>query len=164
MIVRPEEGGEEREIHQLIEAAFGSAEHSSGTEARIVDALRSAGALPVSLVADDGGIAGHVAFSPVTIGGRDMGWFGLGPVAVLPDRQGRGIGAALIETGLARLREMGAGGCVVLGEPAYYGRFGFRAEPGLRYSGAPPEYFQALSLGDDGPAGEVAYHRAFGVA
>ena len=163
MIVRPERGGDEREIHQLIETAFGGAEHSSGTEARIVDALRSAGALPLSLVAEEEVIVGHVAFSPVTIDGRDIGWFGLGPIAVRPGRQGRGIGAALIEAGLARLRQIDAGGCVVLGEPAYYARFGFRHEPGLRYPGPPAEYFQALSFGGDVPGGEVAYHPAFGV-
>ena len=163
MIVRAERGGEEADVRQLIEAAFRGAEHSSGTEARIVDALRSAGALAVSLVAVDGGVIGHAAFSPVMIDGRDIGWFGLGPVAVLPDRQGRGIGAALIEAGLAQLREMGASGCVVLGEPAFYARFGFRAEPGLRYPGPPSEYFQALGFRGQVPAGEVAYHPAFGV-
>ena len=66
MIVRAERGGDEADVHQLVEAAFRGAEHSSGTEARIVDALRSAGALAVSLVAVDGGVIGHAAFSPVT--------------------------------------------------------------------------------------------------
>jgi putative acetyltransferase len=163
VIVRPERDGDERDIHQLIEEAFRGAEHSSGTEARIVDALRSAGALAVSLLAIDEGIAGHVAISPVTIDGRDIGWFGLGPVAVLPDRQGRGIGAALIEAGLASLRAIGASGCVVLGDPSFYARFGFEPVAGLRYPGPPPEYFQALSLNGELPGGEVAYPPAFGI-
>jgi predicted N-acetyltransferase YhbS len=163
VIVRAERAGDEGEIHEIIETAFRGAEHSSGTEARIVDALRSAGALAVSLVAIDEGIAGHAAFSPVTIEGRDINWFGLGPVAVLPDRQGQGIGAALIEAGLAELRASGASGCVVLGDPSYYASFGFKPEPDLRYPGPPPEYFQALSLNGELPGGEVAYHPAFEV-
>jgi putative acetyltransferase len=164
VIVRPEQSGDESEIRELIEAAFGGAEQSSGTEARIVDALRSAGALEVSLLAIDRGVTvGHAAFSLVRIDGRDTGWFGLGPVAVLPHHQGSGIGAALIEAGLAELRASGAGGCVVLGDPGYYARFGFKPEPDLRYPGPPPEYFQALRFDGAAPSGAVAYHPAFGV-
>ena len=160
--VRAERGGDEPQIHALIQAAFRGAEHSSGTEAEIVDALRSAGALSVSLVAEDANvIVGHAAFSPVTIGGGPPGWFGLGPVAVRPDRQKQGIGGAVIEAGLAELKEKGARGCVVLGDPGYYERFGFCADEGLRYPGPPPEYFQALSFGGAMPRGEVAYHPAF---
>ena len=165
MTIRAERGGDQREIHQLIETAFRGAEHRSGSEARIVDALRSAGALSLSLAAIEGEvITGHVAFSPVTIDGRGAGWFGLGPVAVHPHRHGRGIGAALIEAGLAELRVSGARGCVVLGDPAYYARFGFRSEDRLRYPGPPPEYFQALSFAGEAPRGEVSYHPAFAVA
>lgn len=164
MTVRPEREGDELPIRRLIETAFRGADHGSGTETRIVDALRAADALRVSLVAVEGdAIVGHAAFSAVTIDGRDLGWFGLGPVAVHPDHQRQGIGAALIEAGLAELRQAGAQGCLVLGEPAYYERFGFRPVPGLRYPGPPPEYFQALSFASDVPDGEVVYHPAFGV-
>lgn len=161
--IRAEQPGDEAAIAALIATAFANAEHSSGTEAAIVDGLRAADALTVSLVAlSNGEIVGHVAFSPVTIDEADHGWFGLGPVAVSPDRQRHGIGDALVRQGLDQLRARGANGCVVLGDPAYYVRFGFTADPRLTLAGIPPEYFQALSFGEAVPSGEVAYHSSFG--
>ena len=163
MEIRPERPGDEAAIAEVIEAAFALAKHRDGTEAQIVERLREGGALTLSLVAVDGGtIVGHVAYSPVTIDGADLNWFGLGPVAVQPDQQGKGLGSSLIREGLDRLTEIGAAGCVLVGEPEYYGRFGFRADDRLVYPGLPPEYFQALSLSGDLPAGTVAYHPAFG--
>lgn len=165
MWIRAETAGDAAAIGALTTAAFATAPHSGGNEARIVDGLRAAGALTVSLLAEDQGeIVGHAAFSPVTIGGKDGGWFGLGPVSVRPDKQRAGIGAALIRAGLERLREAGAQGCVVLGDPAYYGRFGFTADPAITYPGVPAEYFQAIGFGDDRPRGVVSYHPAFGSA
>lgn len=97
MIIRAETPADVSTIRALTEAAFKSVEHSSQTEGAIVDALRAAGALPLSLVADqDGKIVGHIAFSPVLMGGMDLGWFGLGPVSVWPHLQRGGIGSALI--------------------------------------------------------------------
>ena len=163
MKIRSEQPGDEVAIASVTKRAFALAEHSDGTEADIVERLRSADALSVSLVAVEGNdIVGYVAFSPVAIDGRDRGWFGLGPVAVDPARQRAGIGAQLVEQGLARLRRMNAKGCVVLGEPGYYGRFGFKADPRLTYPGPPPEYFQALPFGEGLLSGNVAYHPAFG--
>lgn len=163
MEIRPEGAGDEAAIAELIGEAFACAEHSDGTEAAIVDRLRKAGALRISLVAVvDGEVAGHIAYSPVTIDGEHRGWFGLGPVAVMPDRQRSGVGVALIRKGLRQLQEQGAAGCVVVGEPAYYGRFGFAADPRLTYPGLPPLFFQALAFSGEMPAGTVAYHPAFG--
>ncbi|EAS51371.1 possible N-acetyltransferase [Aurantimonas manganoxydans SI85-9A1] len=160
--IRPERSGDAAEILHLVTAAFADAPHSGGTEAAIIDALRADDALTVSLVAAaDGKIVGHAAISPVTIDGRAVGWFGLGPVAVLPDRQRRGIGGALVRTGLDRLRNQGARGCVVLGGPGYYRRFGFAADAQLRYPDAPAPYFMRLAFGPDIPAGRVAYHPGF---
>jgi putative acetyltransferase len=165
MQVRPEQSGEEQAISDLIAAAFVDAEHSSGAEAMIVRRLRDSGALFVSLVATaHGRLVGQVAFSPVTIGGRDLSWFGLGPVAVAPEHQHRGIGTALIHQGLARLRADGANGCVVLGEPGYYSRFGFSTDPQLWLADVPAGYFQALRFGGEPARGEVEYHAAFGLA
>jgi putative acetyltransferase len=165
MPIREEDARDAAAIRALIDAAFRTAPHRSGTEAAIVDTLRLAGALALSLVAEEGGtLLGQAAFSPVTVAGRDLGWIGLGPVSVLPERQGQGIGGALIGDGLDRLRRRGAAGCVVLGEPAYYRRFGFRADPALRYPAAPARYFLALPFGGPPPGGEVAYHAAFGAA
>ncbi len=160
--MRPERPEDADTIREVTRAAFEQAPHSSGTEAAIVDGLRAAGALVVSLVAvENEEVVGHVAFSPVTIDGAATGWFGLGPVSVRPDRQGAGIGQALIRQGLDRLRLMGAQGCVVLGEPDYYRRFGFENDAALRYPPAPPEYFLRLAFGTARPAGDVAYHVAF---
>lgn len=162
MKIRAEQPDDVDTIRQLTEAAFENAPHSSQTEAAIVDALREAGVLTLSLVAvEDGKIVGHVAFSPVTINGKDEGWYGLGPVSVWPDRQSKGIGQALIREGLSELKRLGAGGCVVLGDPNYYGRFGFASDPDLRYGDIPPEYFQRLAFGAETPKGEVAYHSGF---
>jgi putative acetyltransferase len=158
-----ERDGDAATIRAVTLAAFADKPYSRQTEAAIVDALRGAGALTVSLVAAEGGeILGHAAFSPVSIDGDAMrGWYGLGPISVRPDRQGGGIGSRLVREGLARLKAMGARGCVLLGDPRYYGRFGFRAYPQLVLPGLPPEYFQALPLGGDVPAGTVAYHAGF---
>ena len=120
----------------------------TGGEARLVDALRAAGRLRVSLVALAGGtVVGHIAFSSIEVAGASDG-LGLAPVAVVPARRRRGIAAALIREGLSICGRGGGGFVVVLGEPEYYGRFGFA--PASRY-GLHDEYggadaFQALEL------------------
>ena len=149
-------------IRQITKAAFAPKEYSSQTEAAIVDALRDAGALTVSLVAVTAGeVVGHVALSPVTIDGKARRWYGLGPVSVRPDRQKEGIGGKLIREGLARLAKAGAKGCVVLGDPSYYRRFGFENDPGLRFEEAPAEHFMGLAFDGPAPSGRVAYHDGF---
>ena len=160
--IRKERPADEQAITALIDAAFRDAPHSDGTEAAIVERLRADGDLALSLVAAEGSLVGHVAFSPVTLSDGTARWYGLGPVAVSPRRQGEGIGTALVRQGLERLHAMEAGGCVVLGEPGYYGRFGFRHDPRLAFPGPPPEYFQRLVLDGEPPAGTVRYARAFG--
>lgn len=163
MILRTEQEGDHEAIADVTARAFLGVEHSDQSEPSIIARLREADALALSIVAvERGGIVGHIAFSPVTIDGKDCGWFGLGPVSVMPDRQNQGIGTALIQAGLAELRSRGAAGCVLLGEPAYYRRFGFEVDEHLRYEGAPPEYFMRLNLTDGtAPAGRVEYHPAF---
>ncbi len=143
-------------------AAFRTAPFSNQTESAIVDRLRSSDAMSLSLVAlKSEEVVGHVAFSPVTIAGHNLDWYGLGPVAVRPDRQGRGIGQSLIRSGLERLQAQGAAGCVLVGAPEYYGRFGFKVYPQLTLAGLPPEYFLALPFGAGIPNGPVQYHGAF---
>ena len=80
---------------------------------------------------------------------------------MIPLRQGAGIGGAMANEGLARLRDMGAGGCVVLGNPRYYRPLGFEHDPGLMFPGPPPEYFQRLVLRGSEPQGTVRYAAAF---
>lgn len=163
MKVRTETLKDHSHIRRLIDAAFAVVEHSSGQEATIVEKLRSHDQLTISLVAeDDGIIVGHVAFSPVDISDGSTDWYGVGPVAVLPAYQGRGIGRMLIERGLEDLRVIGGQGCVVLGDPAYYRRFGFECDPHLELPGVPQEYFQAVVLANQPRTrGIVTYDEAF---
>lgn len=160
--IRAERAGDRQAIEEVTVAAFLNAPHTSHTEQHIVNALRKAGKLAVSLVAEtDGIVVGHVAISPVSISNDASGWLGLGPLCVLPRYQRRGIGTQLVHEALRQLRHSGASGCVVLGEPGYYGRFGFQADPRLVFPGYPPEYFQALSFGSSIPEGAVRYPEAF---
>ena len=160
--IRPELPTDTAGIHSLTEAAFRTAPYSSHTEHHIVDALRERGELSISLVAEDvGQLVGHVALSPVNVQDGSQGWFGLGPISVLPEQQGRGVGTALMQAAIEALRAQGARGCVLLGEPGYYGRFGFRAVPDLVLPGVPAEYFQALCLQPPMAQGEVRYSPAF---
>lgn len=149
-------------IEAVTIAAFRSTEHSSGTEQHILAALRGSGQLVVSLVAEDRGqVVGHVAASPVTISDGTANWYGLGPVSVVPERQDQGLGTLLVTSALTELRALGAAGCVVLGEPTYYSRFGFKRERGLVLPGVPPQYFQAIVLQGTTPCGQVSYHVSF---
>lgn len=162
MKIRDERPSDVQAIHDVTKAAFADMPKSSGGEQDLIEALRKDGALLVSLVAEmDGEIVGHIAFSRVTIGGVPGNWFDLGPASVRPDHQSRGIGEALILAGLERIRAMGAEGCVLLGYPAYYRRFGFAHEPGLTFDGRINPNFQQLTFAGPTPAGEVTYHRAF---
>lgn len=162
MILRPERPGDEAAISAVTAAAFEGHPHSDGSEPQIVARLRAAGVLTLSLVAEEEReVVGHVAFSPVNFSGGEQGWFGLGPISVRPDRQGQGIGSNLVREGLRRLQEDGARGCVLVGEPAYYRRFGFRTEHDLTTPGVPREYLHALPLNGPVPSGIVAFHPGF---
>jgi putative acetyltransferase len=160
--IRAETSGDAQVIEAVTTSAFLNALHTGHTEQHIVAALRRAGMLSVSLVAeDDGSVLGHVAISPVSISDGAVGWFGMGPVSVLPQHQRRGIGSQLVREALRLLRSRSASGCVVLGEPQYYRRFGFQTDPDLVLPGVPPHYFQALSFDSSKPRGTVTYHEAF---
>ena len=167
--IRSETAADVQAIAELTQQAFASAAHSDGNEQAIIAALRAAGALALSLVAEiDGAIVGHIALSPVQISDGSTGWYGLGPVSVLPARQGQGIGSQLMRNALTWLQQQRAAGCVVLGEPAYYHRFGFRAQPELVLPGVPAAYFMAQHFSGSGSGsgpmaqGIVRYHSAFG--
>jgi putative acetyltransferase len=143
-------------------AAFTTLEISNHTEQFIIEALRAAKALTVSLVAEtDGRVIGHIAFSPVTMSDGTQNWYGLGPVSVLPECQRQGTGKALIQEGLSRLKAMNAQGCCLVGHPEYYRKFGFTNPPGLSHEGVPPEFFFALSFDGYIPRGTVAFHEGF---
>lgn len=162
MIIREETRSDIPAIASVTQAAFKTEPVSQQTEAFIVNALRRAGALTLSLVAElEGSVKGHVAFSPVTLSDGTSGWYGLGPISVLPQHQRQGIGSALIKQGLAKLKAQGAQGCVLVGDPGYYGRFGFVNHPTLIFPDVPQEFFLALPFGPHLPEGQVAFHEGF---
>lgn len=172
MIVRDETPADIPVIGALTAEAFAPMAYSDGTETAIIERLRAAGALAISLVAEEGGeVVGHVAFSPVTILGEGEGgdvgqgqrqaWYGLGPISVRPARQRSGIGSTLVRAGLERLRALDAGGCVLAGDPAYYGRFGFATDPAFTSPGIPHEYFMRVAFSPVYAGGTVTYHPAF---
>lgn len=162
VIIRSETDADIGAITEVTVAAFKTLAISNHTEQFIVLALREAGALSLSLVAElEGRVIGHAAFSPVTLSDGTSGWYGLGPVSVAPEHHRTGIGTALIRDGLARLRNLKAAGCCVVGHPDYYGKFGFEHIPGLGIDGVPPEVFFALSFAGHAPQGTVTFHDAF---
>ena len=117
--------GEEAAIGEVVRAAFGREE-----EADLVRRLRQEGAVIAEAVAaEPGRILGHILFSalPVLRQGDVLQAAALAPLAVVPDRQRQGVGAALVRHGLGLCRELGIPAVIVLGDPAYYARFGFEA-------------------------------------
>lgn len=165
MRIRPETPADHAAIRGVHRLAFAEHPFSRQTEHKIVDALRAAGALCLSLVAQDdaGAVVGHIAFSAAPVGGRDLGWSLMGPLGVLPAHQRNGVGSALVAAGLEALRGLGARGCVLVGDPAFYTRLGFRQAEGLLYPGVPPEVVLCLPLAREEPAGDIGHHAAFDV-
>jgi putative acetyltransferase len=163
MLIRSELPADYDSIRNIHIAAFAHHPYSHQTEHLIVAALRADNALTVSLVAVvNGDVVGHIAFSPMKINGLDCKWLTLGPIAVAPDHQRQGIGQRLVRAGLDAIRSLGAEGCVLVGDPAFYRRFGFENNPsGLRMEGVPPEVIMCLSMCGQMPEGIVTHHPAF---
>jgi len=162
IVIRNETLNDVCTITEVTIAAFKTLEIGNHTEQFIVEALRAAKALTVSLVAEmDGRVIGHIAFSSVTISDGTPNWYGLGPVSVLPEQQRKGVGKALIKEGLSRLKDMNAQGCCLVGHPEYYRQFGFKNVSGLGHEGVPQEAFFALSFDGHTPQGTVAFHEGF---
>ena len=162
MIVRKETTSDIEAITQVTISAFKTLPISNHTEQFIIKALRAAGVLTLSLVAEiDERVVGHIAFSPVTISDGSNGWYGLGPVSVLPMYTKQGIGKSLINTGLSLLKDMGGQGCALVGDPNYYKRFGFQNVPELIHEGVPQEVFLVLPFTEKIPQGIVVFHEGF---
>lgn len=162
MLIRDETTQDIPAISRVVTEAMLLLPQSTGTEARIVEALRRDDALTLSLVAEDSTVViGHLAASMARIGDQD-GWGLIGPLAVLPAHHGQGVGSALMHEAIARLRRNGCRGVALVGDPAYYGRFGFHAYAGFGFDGCPPEVVQALPFDGHEPAGQLAHHPAFG--
>ncbi len=162
IIIRNETDADVSAITEVTVAAFKTLEISNHTEQFIIQALRAAKALTVSLVAEvNGRVIGHIAFSPVTISDGTRNWYGLGPVSVLPEYQRKGVGKALIQEGLSRLKALNAQGCCLVGHPDYYRKFGFKNVSGFVHEGVPQEVFFALSFDGHTPQGTVTFHEGF---
>ena len=162
MIIRNETASDFDAITEVTIAAFKTLAISNHTEQFIINSLRAADALTISLVAEiDGQVVGHIAFSPVTISDGSIGWYGLGPVSVLPEYQKQGIGKSLINKGLSMLKDLDSQGCTLVGDPNYYKRFGFRNIPDLVHEGIPQAVFLALPFTENVPKGIVVFHEGF---
>jgi len=162
IIIRNESESDVETISVITKAAFENLPVSNHMEQFIIDALRNANALTISLVAEmDKKVVGHIAFSPVTISNGSPDWYGLGPISVLPELQKQGIGKSLMREGLSLLRSLGAKGCVLVGDPGYYERFGFKSLPDLLVDGVPPQYVLALPFEEREAHGTGVFHEAF---
>ena len=162
IVIRDETKADAAVITEVTVAAFETMDISNHTEQFIIEALRSARALTLSLVAEvDGRVVGHIAFSPLAVSDGTKNWYGLGPVSVLPEYQRRGIGKALIQEGLSRLKNLNAKGCCLVGHPQYYRKFGFQNVTDLVHEGVPQEVFFALSFDGRFPQGDVMFHEGF---
>jgi putative acetyltransferase len=162
LVIRNETDADVGTITEVTIAAFKTLEISNHTEQFVIEALRAAKALTVSLVAEvDGRVIGHIAFSPVTLSDGTRDWYGLGPVSVLPEYQRKGTGKALVQEGLLRLKALKARGCCLVGHPDYYRKLGFKNMSGLVHEGVPQEVFLALSFDGHTPQGTVTFHEGF---
>jgi putative acetyltransferase len=161
MNIRFEQPGDIEKIREVNLQAF-----ETETEANLVESLRNADVELISLVAEENGeVIGHILFSPVILG--DLKIMGLAPMAVLPDRQNKGVGTKLVKAGLQDCEKAGYEAVVVLGHAGYYPRFGF--VPSVNFGikseyDVPPEVFMVKELREGalkGAAGTVKYHPAF---
>ena len=160
--IRQEREGDYRAIHDITKRAFAPMPFADGDEQDLPEKFRDAGVLALSLVAErDGVVVGQVTFTPAFAADDSPGWFALGPVAVDPKHQGEGIGGALIRAGIDWMRDQNAAGCVLVGNPAYYSRFGFSVSPQFAPEGEPAEFFQILPLRIQKPNAVVGFHPIF---
>jgi putative acetyltransferase len=164
MLIRIEEPKAYSAVHAVNESAF-----ETPAEANLVEILRKEAHPVISLVAEhDGTIVGHILFSPVSLSGyAELRIMGLGPMAVAPEHQKKGIGSALVRAGLKKCNELDYGAVIVLGHTMYYPRFGF--SPSVRYGircqyDVSQEAFMVTELLPgylQGASGTIQYHPAF---
>lgn len=160
--IRPEMPRDQAAIREITRRAFAPMPFADGDEQDVIDRFRGAGVLALSLVADlEGAIVGQISFTPAFAADGSPDWYALGPVAVAPEHQGNGIGSQLVRAGIDWLRSVGAAGCVLVGNPVYYRRFGFVLASQLAPAGEPAEYYQMLSLGCENPNTVVGFHPLF---
>lgn len=162
IVIREEQNADHHAIHTLTELAFRGRPYAGGDEQDVIVRLRNTEDLTLSLVAEiDSQVVGQITFSPVMVADHSHPWFALGPVSVLPEFQGRGIGSKLINLGLSRMVDVGALGCILTGNPIYYQRFGFELCPENCPTEEPAEYFMLKPFAAERPAGPFKFHAAF---
>ena len=160
--IRRENASDFEVIREITEAAFRGMPYAGGDEQDVIDRLRAADALTCSLVAAiDGEVVGHIAFSPAMAADESHPWFALGPVSVLPALQRQGIGSTLIVSGLAKIEDLGALGCILTGNPPYYRKFGFVVSPENVPPNEPEEFFMLKLLKATCAVGSFRFHDAF---
>ncbi|KAJ4458206.1 putative GNAT family N-acetyltransferase [Paratrimastix pyriformis] len=161
VIVRDQTQADCAAVFDLVQEAFSTMKYACGREQIVASRLFESGEAVMLVAEDQGVIVGQASFSRVKIQGAEQ-WWGLGPIATTPSRQRQGIARKMLETGLARLRTMGAAGCVLVGDPAFYMRFGFLQGTGLYFEGVPAENFLALPFTTASvSSGQVHFHAAF---
>lgn len=164
IIIRPERVEDHEAIYDITKRAFAPMPYADGDEQELIGRFRNAGVLALSLVAEkDGKMVGQITFTPAFAADGSAGWFALGPVSAEPELKHQGIGSQLIQAGIAWLKEQNAAGCILIGNPAYYSRFGFLPFPDLTPEGMPAEYYQILPLGAAQPDVVVGFHPLFGI-
>lgn len=162
VLIRPERADDHAAIYDVTKRAFAPMPYADGDEQELIGRFRDAGALALSFVAEkDGVLVGQITFTPAFAADGSTGWYALGPVSVEPELKHQGIGSQLIHAGIGWLKEQDAAGCILIGNPAYYCRFGFLPFPELVPEGMPAQYYQILPLGVAMPDTVVGFHPLF---
>ncbi len=160
--IRPEEFSDYSAIYDVTKRAFAPMPFAGGNEQDLIEILRKAHALSLSLVAEENGkIVGHVALSPATHESGQGGWFGLGPISVEPALQRKGVGKMLIAKATTWMKTQKARGCILVGNTNYYSRHGFVCAVENAPEKEPAQYFMVLPLANTIPAGRFSFHPAF---
>lgn len=156
------DGKFQKQLSHLLFEAFSGHPHSVQNEYEIVEKLRSSHSLITEITDYDGDLlTGYCAFSPLLLNGKPAKWAGAGPLAVLPGYQNKGMGTALMQEGIRKLQSLGYEGCVLVGDPVFYSRFGFMPHQDMILENIPAEYFLVLSFSGIIPKAKVAFHPAF---
>ncbi len=160
--IRVEEPRDIDQIYDVIKRAFAPMPFSDGNDQELPNRFRNAGELRLSLVAvQDDAVVGHVAMTEAQHESGEVGWFALGPIAVEPALQRRGIGSALIAEAKRWMNEINARGCILIGDTNYYPRHGFLPSPDHAPLNEPTEYFMVLAMTGDVPSGRFRFHPLF---
>jgi putative acetyltransferase len=162
LFIRQEHPEDFADIRDVTQRAFTPMPFYDGHDQDLPERFRKAGELQLSLVAVlEDKVVGHVALTKATHESQEQGWFALGPIAVEPEWQRKGIGTALIAQARNWLQSQKAKGCILMGDPGYYTRHGFKVMPDHCPVGEPSEYFMALQLDGPVPKGRFAFSRLF---